>query len=60
MVNVDGGGWSVATQENPLSIVHVELHPSPDVVLPSSHASVGNLSPSPQTAVHVPPEHEGS
>src|SRR5450432_313514 len=55
------GGLSVTTlQSNPVSSVHVELQPSPDVKLPSSHASCGNLSPSPHTGVHCPPAHFGS
>ena len=49
-----------ALQVKPASIVHVALHPSPEVVLPSSQASAGNFSPSPQTAVQVPPAHAGS
>ena len=48
---------SVHVQPVPVSSVHVALHPSPEIVLPSSHCSCGNLRPSPQTAVHVPPLH---
>src|SRR5215468_485448 len=35
---------------NPDSSWHVELHPSPDIVLPSSQPSPGVTLPSPQTA----------
>src|SRR5580698_9318294 len=60
MTRLAGGAWFTELQVQPGSTMHVELHPSPFVVLPSSHPSWGNLSPSPQTAVHVPPAHLGS
>src|SRR5512140_3035249 len=41
-------------------MVQFGLHPSPAMVLPSSHSSCGNFSPSPHTAVHVPPWQCGS
>src|ERR1019366_9374351 len=44
----------------PVSTVQVALQPSPGVVFPSSQPSCGNFSPSPHTAVHVPPLHLGS
>jgi hypothetical protein len=37
-------------------MVQVELHPSPEVVLPSSQPSVPTRTPSPQAlAMHFPP-----
>src|ERR1700733_3513547 len=60
IVNVVGGASLVAVHVQPGSIVHVDEQPSPFVVLPSSHCSLGNLRPSPHTAVHVPPAHFGS
>jgi len=45
----------------PLSTVHVDEQPSPDVVSPSSHASVPVLNPLPQTdavEVHVEADDE--
>ena len=56
----------VEEQEYPGSTMHDELHPSPDIVLPSSHlvGSVFWLIPSPQTTMHTsgevadPPTHE--
>src|SRR5579883_1038577 len=41
--------------------MHVELHPSPEIVLPSSHCSGGKTRPSPHTPVQPPsPLHLGS
>src|ERR1017187_2603033 len=60
MESVAAGGSVTLLHVQPVSMVHVELQPSPDTVLPSSHASCGNFSPSPHTAVHVPPLHLGS
>src|ERR1019366_1689612 len=54
------GAWFVAGQVQPVSMVHVGLQPSPAMLFPSSHCSCGNLSPSPHTAVQVPPWHLGS
>ena len=39
----------------PGSTVHDDEQPSPEIALPSSQLSWGNFSPSPQTAVQVPP-----
>src|SRR5262245_12885352 len=47
-VHVDGA----PVQAYPGSTVHVEEHPSPLVVFPSSHPSVGFTMPSPHTALH--------
>src|SRR2546422_962689 len=59
--SIDGGRSVVVTlQSKPGSSAQVALQPSPELVLPSSHASPGNFTPSPQTAVHVPPVHFGS
>ena len=60
MFSVVAGGSVTFVQFQPVSIVHVELQPSPEVLLPSSHCSPGKTSPSPHTAVQVPPEHFGS
>src|SRR5580693_8507756 len=60
MTSVEAGGSVVFVQLHPVSIVQVELQPSPEAVFPSSHCSPGNTSPSPHTAVHVPPEQCGS
>src|SRR5580700_4722019 len=60
IARVVAGGSVTFVQLHPDSIVQVELQPSPEVVLPSSHCSPGNTSPSPHTAVHVPPVQCGS
>src|SRR5690348_15996510 len=60
ITSVAAGGWLTAVHENPVSMPQVGLQPSPPRVLPSSHASCGNLSPSPQNAVQVPPAQCGS
>src|SRR4051812_4375813 len=60
MSSVAGSAEATFVQLKPGSSVHVELHPSPSRRFPSSHASLGNFTPSPQTAVHTPPEHFGS
>src|SRR5580693_8079799 len=62
MVSVAGGAAVVLVQVYPVPVssVQVELQPSPETVLPSSHCSCGNLRPSPQTAVQVPPLQDGS
>ena len=57
MVRLDGGAAVVTVHVKPVSSAQALLQPSPETVLPSSHASCGNLRPSPHTAVHVPPEH---
>jgi hypothetical protein len=44
----------------PASSAHVEEQPSPLRLLPSSQASLGNLRPSPHTAVQVPFAQTGS
>src|SRR5947208_5567424 len=59
--SIEGGRSLVVTlQSKPASSAHAALHPSPARVLPSSDASPGNFTPSPHTAVHVPPLHFGS
>jgi hypothetical protein len=40
-------------QVQPTSMDHEELQPSPFIKLPSSHASVPTLKPSPQIGVHI-------
>src|ERR1700722_7222982 len=62
MVSVAGGAAVVLEHVYPVPVssVQVELQPSPETVLPSSHCSCGNLRPSPQTAVQVPPLQDGS
>src|SRR5580692_1947420 len=60
MTRVAAGGWVTLVQLQPVSIMQVELQPSPETVFPSSHCSPGNTRPSPHTAVHVPPEQCGS
>src|SRR5260221_350420 len=60
MMSDAAGAWLTDGQLQPVSIVQVELQPSPDSVLPSSHCSCGNFRPSPHTAVHVPPLQRGS
>src|SRR5512138_3910096 len=60
IVSVAGGGWFCAVHVKPGSILQVDEHPSPSFLLPSSHSSLGNLRPSPHTAVHAPPAHVGS
>ena len=45
-------GWFVS-HVNPGSLVHVELHPSFELVFPSSH-SASNISPSPQVSWQIP------
>jgi hypothetical protein len=42
-----------ALQVHPFSNLHVELHASPFLLLPSSHSSVIDKIPSPQSAVQV-------
>lgn len=37
---------------NPDSTVQVDEHPSPSAPFPSSHASLGIMTPSPQTGAH--------
>ncbi len=43
----------VLIQLKPDSILHVELHPSPETAFPSSHVSVPVISPSPQIGVQT-------
>lgn len=57
---VSGRPELTVVHSKPGSSSHDELHPSPSRRLPSSHSSVGNFTPSPQTAVHTPPAHFGS
>src|SRR5258706_379218 len=56
MTSDAAGAWLTDGQLQPVSIVQVELQPSPDSVLPSSHCSCGNFRPSPHTAGHVAPQ----
>ncbi len=60
MTSCAAGGSLTAGQFQPVSTVQVDEQPSPAIVLPSSQPSCGNLRPSPQTAVQVPPAHLGS
>src|SRR6185437_15238369 len=61
-VSVDGGAAVTSVHVQPVffSRWQVLSQPSPEVVLPSSHSSVPNFRPSPQTAVQVPPWQWGS
>ena len=59
---VGGEGAVMVVQVAPGSTVQVGEQPSPALMLPSSHASLGNLMPSPQMATHgaaVAPAGEG-
>src|SRR5260370_39641983 len=63
MTSVLVGGWSTFLQVHPVPVssMQVELQPSPEIVLPSSHCSPAKTSPSPQTPEHPPlPLHFGS
>src|SRR3982751_4422300 len=55
-----GGAAMVTAQSKPFSNLQDALQPSPSRTLPSSHSSSGNFTPSPQSAVHLPPAQVGS
>jgi hypothetical protein len=46
-------GNTIALQPNPVSIRHLEEHPSPSLLFPSSHSSTPVLELSPQTKIHL-------